>query len=203
MAFAELPQLEAMLGRDLSDEAEQVADLLDAATVVLRDAIGAHVYPQDTVTVNFKVAPHERWIMLPQQPATVSAVQLNGEVLDQTYWELVDGAVYLHRNTRAAGSMWASVDVTFTYGFNAVPEELSRYCLVLAAQMFNAAEQAGGPSTSGLQSRTESIDDWSETVAYATGDGVPSSFELPGHIASKLRAKYGGDTVVVAGGRWP
>lgn len=136
MAFADVSDVEARLGRDLTtEEAAQVEVLLEDATDIIRAAAGGQViYPAGSETVTLS-AYGRRVLRLPQNPVTaVASVTTNG-VLDATssYTWTRDGAL-----SRVSGSWWYNdVAVVYSYGYASVPADLKRLCSRLAVDLFD------------------------------------------------------------------
>lgn len=202
MAFATTADLATLLDRAFTtSETLQVDRIMEAATAFIRDEVGAHIAPRLTSTVTVTVPQHEQWIDLPQRPVvSVDTVAVNGSPVDSARWALVDGALYFE----APG--WSSrrhsnVTVTFSHGFVSAPEDVRDHCLVIAAQMLAEIEASGSPSSAGIQSRSESIDDHDESVSYETGPGANSTIELPRRVAERLRARYGRSSISSVGAR--
>jgi len=190
VAFATISDLRTHVGT--IDDEDQARALLDQATGLLRTEIGAHVYPRATVTVPFKIRPYEGWVQLPQQPVvSVASVAVDGVTLDTSDYDVVDGGVWLDHVTPDTDSKWATVEVTFTYGYATVPDDLKLACLIVASQMLASLADHGSAATVALQSSTSQLDDWSESRTYATGPGAPSSVDLPATLSKRLRRKYG------------
>ena len=199
MAFATFAELAALLGT--TPDPIHAEAVLEAATTFLRSEIGAHIYPPVTATFDDKVACGEQWIHLPQRPVvSVASVDVNGVAIDPSRWDLVDGCLFVDSPVRSA-RRFATVAVTFTYGFTTVPDDIREHCLVVAAQMLAELEFSGSLTSAGIQSRSESIDDHDESVSYETGPGANSTVELPRKVAERLRARYGQGSITTMAAR--
>lgn len=182
MSFATVDELQARMGEPFADEAKtQIGQLLDDATAVIRAEIGQHVAPKHTAT--FTDWPDaEGMIYLPQTPVrSVDAVEIDGAPVAFAWRDN-----YLRVNARG------KVAVTFTYGFETVPSELSHWACVLAAGALKNLELGVGLTPGGLSS--VAIDDF--RAAWADG-GDKAGMTLPAHVAHRLREAYGGGTSVV------
>lgn len=181
-AFAEVADLEELLKTTyVGDDRTQVEALLDAASDHLRFVIGQDVFPVTTST--YTAYPTFGREDLPQWPVvSVDAVERDGADVDYKY--------------RPGFIMVGSddpVDVTFTWGFQTVPGELKRLCLVLAAQALQMFEVTGGLSGGGLSSL--SIDDF--RAAFANG-GETTGISLTKHAEQAIRNRFGrGDVGIV------
>lgn len=181
-AFATVDDLEVLLKTTYAgSDSDQVEALLEAASDHLRFVIGQDVYPRTTSTyVAYPTFGRED---LPQWPVvSVDAVVRDGVAVDFRY-----------RPGFILVSSDEPVDVTFTWGFETVPGELKRLCLVLAAQALQMFEVTGGVSGGGLSSL--SIDDF--RAAFANG-GEATGISLTKHAERSIRNAFGrGDVGIV------
>lgn len=90
-------------------------------------------------------------------------------------------------------SLDTEITVTYTHGYDPVPEELVKWTCVLAAAQRAAADQSEALGmVAGVLQHTQSIDDYSETWGAAGGGGDGSiGMVLPERVAARLRASYG------------
>lgn len=181
-AFAEVADLEELLKTTyVGDDRTQVEALLDAASDHLRFVIGQDVFPVTTST--YTAYPTFGREDLPQWPVvSVDAVERDSVAVDFKYRP---GFILVGSDD--------PVDVTFTWGFQTVPGELKRLCLVLAAQALQMFEVTGGLSGGGLSSL--SIDDF--RAAFANG-GETTGISLTKHAERSIRNTFGrGDVGIV------
>lgn len=90
------------------------------------------------------------------------------------------------------------VEVTFTHGWEPIPEDIVKWTCVLAASSLAAAEQTESLGlVAGISQRSEKIDDYqlSWQTPEAGGGDSASGMTLPIRIAEKLRAQYGGGSI--------
>ena len=174
-AFATVEQLKDLLGRDFpAEEVSHVEYLLESASSHLRSVIGQLVFPETVSTyTGYPDAGRED---LPQWPVvSVDTVTRDGAPIPFTYrpgYILVSGS--------------DPVDVTFTWGFQTAPEELTRLACVLAAQALTTLELGLGLSAGGLSSLA--IDDFK--AAFADG-GASTGMTLTPHAAAAVRTQFG------------
>ena len=174
-AFAEVNDLEVLLGRTFeASQQPQITALLESASSHLRAVAGQHLFP---VTVSTYTAyPSAGREDLPQWPVvSVDTVTRDGAPIPFTYrpgYILVSGS--------------DPVDVTFTWGFQTAPEELTRLACVLAAQALTTLELGLGLSAGGLSSLA--IDDFK--AAFADG-GASTGMTLTPHAAAAVRTQFG------------
>ena len=172
-AFAEVADLEALLGKEFTDSTQAEA-LLEAASAYLRSVIGQQVYPRQQVT--YTAYPTFGREDLPQWPVvTVDAVKRGGVDVPYTYRP---GFITVGDDE--------PVDVTFTYGLNEPPAELIRLTCVLAGQALQSLELSGGLTAGGLSS--VAIDDF--RVAFGNG-GEATGIAVPKAVAQSLRSQFG------------
>lgn len=174
-AFATVSDLETLLKTTYTgDDKTQVEALLDAASGHLRFVIGQAVYPETTST--YTAYPSFGREDLPQWPVvSVGTVTRDGVAVPFTY--------------RPGYIMVAGddpVDVTFTWGLTAAPDELKRLTLVLAAQALQMFETTGALTAGGLSSLA--IDDF--RAAFADG-GAETGISLTPHAERSIRRQFG------------
>jgi len=182
VAFATVDELEEALKRTFEDdERVQVEWLLGAASDHLRSVIGQLVYPRQTST--YTAYPTFGREDLPQWPVvSVVSVERHGVPVPFTY-----------RPGYITVGSDEPVDVTFTWGLDAVPGELERLTIVLAAQALQMFDVTGALTGGGLSSL--SIDDF--RAAFANG-GESTGITLTKHAERAVRAAFGrGDVVMV------
>lgn len=87
------------------------------------------------------------------------------------------------------------ITVTFTHGWDPIPDDIVKWTCVLAASSLAAAEQTESLGlVAGVSQRSEKIDDYA--VSYqspeAGGGDSAAGMTLPQRITDRLRAAYGG-----------
>lgn len=174
-AFAEVSDLEKLLKTTFAGaDRTQAEELLEAASGHLRQVIGQNVYPQETVT--YTAYPTFGREDLPQWPVVeVVSVKRDGADVPYTY--------------RPGFIMVGSddpVDVTFTYGLAAAPQDLKDLTCVLAAQALQMFDTTGVLSAGGLSSIA--VDDF--RAAFADG-GAQTGIALTPHAEKSIRRAYG------------
>lgn len=177
----------------------------EQATTHLESEVGVRL-TQQTATVVYHPRWDDQWIDLPVPTTDVATVVVDGETLAADDYQVVDFRLY--RRVGWGGSRWANertfvrrmseddypeVAVTMTYGFDVPPGEFKTWGLILATQAARLAPDVG------VQARSSQIDDYSESVTYATGGGqVFAGLSLPPRVLSSLRARYGRGVDMVA-----
>ncbi|MEU9415160.1 hypothetical protein [Streptomyces sp. NPDC048272] len=171
-AFATAADLAAATQRtDLSDESAALA-LASASAVIRRWTRQTITRVADDV-VTLRVL-HDTELMLPQRPViSVSTVRVNALTL-------LDWVLSGDRLLRTGG--WRRlpgtttypdpglVEVTYTHGYDEVPDEVRAVCLDLAAMSVT--------NPGGLRESERAIDDWRQRDVYASetlGSGVLSA----------------------------
>lgn len=182
-AFATYEDLGLLLNREFTTEEQPwITGLLESASTYLRSvADGNQIYPQDSAT--YTDYPDGGRCDLPQQPTiSVDSVQRDSADIDYTYrpgYIMVDGDL--------------PVDITFTYGYETPPAELTRLACVLVSAALLPLEQSLGLTAGGLSS--VAIDDFKMAWADA---GSASGMVLPPIQEAAVRRQYGkGDAGVV------
>ena len=181
-AFATYADLEARLNRTFTlGERAWVSTLLEDASTYLRDDVlgGQQVFPQASST--FTAYPDAGWIELPQHPViTVTAVTRGGVSIPFT-----------RRDESVRVDSSEACDVTFTYGYQSVPDTFVRWACVLVSQTLIPLELKLGLTLGGLSS--VALDDFK--VAFASGS-ESAGMELSQRNIDSLRARYGAQTFV-------
>lgn len=187
-AFATVDDLALRLNRTFADGAETdwITQLLESASTYLRETVlGQQIWPQATGT--FVAYPDGGSIVLPQSPV-VSVGDVTDS--DSLVLEVVrrDNTLTLVRDNQDE-----PVNVTFTYGYAAVPDTLVDWTCVLVSQTLVTLAQNLGLNAAGLSSIA--IDDFKTVWADA---GAESGFTLSDRNIRLLRDQFGvkGTTVV-------
>lgn len=173
-AFATVDDLALLTGRTFTAaQEEQVEALLEAASAYLRGVIGQDVFPATTST--YEAYPLGGREDLPQWPVvSVDAVERDGEEIDYTY-----------RPGYIKVSGDDPVDITFTWGYESAPPNLTRVSCVLVSDQLTAIELGLGLSKGGLSSLA--LDDFK--AAFADNDGAIG--ELTPHAEASVRQQFG------------
>lgn len=154
--LATVADLEARLGRSL-DAAEVIRAeaLLAGASARVRSYTGQQ-FEQTTTTARLRVRNGR--VRLPQRPVTaVTAVaDVDANAINFT-WHAGDSLTGFGRTG------W--VDVTYTHGYVAIPDDVIEVVCQMALRAFGVAADAGGYAS-------ESIDDYSYSVGTVAASGA-------------------------------
>ena len=192
-AFATAADLGTRLKRTFTgDEVAWITSLLEDASTYLREDVllGQQVYPQAQSTFTAYLDDDE--LTLPQSPVvSVDSVQREGE--DVRYTRR-DNRLRIHRH-RSFRVEELPVEVTFTYGYTTVPDQLVRWTCVLVSQVLIPLEQQLGLTVGGLSSIA--IDDFKAAFADA---GDNTGITLSDRNIALIRQSFGvsASTVVSA-----
>lgn len=179
MSFATASDLGTLLKRSFAEgaEADQVQAILDGATAYLQSLLGSRI-AAETVTFIAQPKRGEKRIMLPQQPVRlVQSVTIEGVEVEG--WRLRNGAVTLDQ-----GFDDVDVEITFTFGYEDIPEDLNWWCCYLASGVIAQIERSGSLSTAGIAN--ERIDDYG--VGYFQNE---SALQIPPIQLEMLQNAYG------------
>ncbi len=165
---------------------EKLAEkLLQSVSASIRSAAGQPI-SSGTYTVTIP-SEASRKLDLPTRPVTgVSSVTLDGEAIKD--WTLLGNVLYREGMWHTPGQVPVPVTVTFTAGYNPVPEDIVRLvCSFVSAGLVQ--DEAGGPGAH-RDMAYERIDD--AQVGYRQGtDEVVDATELPKATKDALRARFG------------
>lgn len=190
MALASRADYEEIFNVSLDvGEAVQVERLLDiASSTLLASAYGQTI--SEATTEDLTLSPSGGVVRFPQRPVTaVASVTYDGDALtegdDYRWTEGGNGQpAYLIRRIDGVDSYWADdVVVTYTHGYATVPDQIVAAVVFMAAAMKQTAADGGVP----VVSRSEQIDDYSESVRYAEAAGVT----VPGWAFPLLEELFG------------
>lgn len=159
-------------------------DAVNAASAAVRDA-ARNVISQTTSTVTVP-APQGRKLDLPGPVTAVASVLVDGQSVDG-YRVDVDG-LWLNEGWSTPG-VASSVAVTYTHGYETIPEDVADLVIQLAVGWLNHLK-AGGGSTAGLQS--VKIDDASETYSPEAAGQVSPAIFIPKVKRDELRRRFAG-----------
>lgn len=140
--------MKALLGREFTDDETLSAQLaLDLATGAIRDHTRQHLslVEDDEVTLNGNTS---RQLVLPERPVvSVSTVNINGTPIAPVGWQLVRDTIWwgntllnVANATDDLGYGWGTIstpiDVTYTHGFDPIPDGIRAVCAYVAFQAF-------------------------------------------------------------------
>ncbi|MEW1803204.1 hypothetical protein ACIGO7_35310 [Streptomyces virginiae] len=170
---------------DLNAESADLA--LASASAIIRNWTRQAITRVEDDVVTLRVLT-ERELILPQRPVvSVSQVRVNGLVLQD--WVLSgDRLIRTGGWRRLPGTTTypdpGLVEVTYTHGWDEVPDEVRAVCLDLASMTMT--------NPSGLRERERAIDDWRQRDVYASetlGSGTLSAAHR--EILSGYRRRIG------------
>ena len=194
MALATLALTADLTARGIdTSNAPLVAAMLAEASASVRDAAGAPI--SETESTIKLLGSRDRWLRLPGQPVTaVDEVELDG--VPVTDFLFREGALW--RSAGWEGCEPSEVTVTMTHGYAEVPADIVGLVASLAAAGINRANSdAGYATTTGVQSESETIDDYQTSRTYVTGsDVVAGVMELPERTRLMLSQRFGGGVYV-------
>ncbi|MEU7814126.1 hypothetical protein [Pseudonocardia sp. NPDC049154] len=184
-------QLAARLGVTLPDDDPALAqyeELLIDASAEMRSIIGQPLSKMTSTTELWPDRPGR--YELPAWPVhEVSAVVVDGQPV---------GWYRTGPRTLCVPRQCGPVTVTFTHGWDPIPDDIVKWTCVLAASSLAAAESTESLGlTAGVSQRSEKIDDYqvSFQTPEAGGGDSAAGLTLPQRIIDRLRAAYGGGGV--------
>jgi hypothetical protein len=165
VSLATVADMEAVCGPLADQVAAQAA--LDQATTVLQAATGQQlVYvADDRVLLN---GDGSRTLLLPQLPVTaVSSVKVTGTVLlaEEYQWD-GDGLLRLDSCCGVFPDRLQGVDVTYSHGYEPVPDDLALACAAMACRLM-AGGGPGGATADGVPITSERVGSYA--VSYGQG----------------------------------
>jgi hypothetical protein len=165
VSLATVEQMAAVCG-PLADEAA-AQQALDQATTLLQAVTGQHLehVADDKVTLN---GDGSRTLLLPELPVTaITAVTVEGVALDPSEYQWdANGLLRLDGCCSVFPRRLASVDVTYSHGYDPVPDDLALACAKLACRVM-AGGGPGGASVDGVPITNERVGSYS--VSYGQG----------------------------------
>ena len=187
VAFATAAELGLKLKRTFAPgaETEWIDELLADASDHLRSVIGQEIFPVTTST--FVAYPSGGRVDLPQWPVvSVGAVERDGAALEHTYRP---GFLMVYGDDPC--------DVTFTWGYSTVPNELKRLACVLVSSALLPLENDLGLTAGGLSS--VALDDFK--LAWADA-GAQSGMALTSHAEAAIQKRFGQGSISVIETGW-
>lgn len=172
-------------GRETEAEA-----LLEVASSSITAAAGSPII-RGSHTVVLPGVDRKR-LPLPFRPVvSVESVLIDG-VLD-TNWKLIGDCLY-RADDWASPNTPTSIQVTFTAGFAAVPEDIKRLCCSMVAAGLAQTENGGLKTHAGIA--YERIDDYQ--VGYTQGENaLVDAMQLPEATCKMLRSRFGSPGLAV------
>lgn len=118
-------------------EASQADDLLAQASALIVEETGQQIEEQvDDVLTRRGV--YDRTLRLPERPVTsVSQVTIDGDVVDATTYYLLGDELVRSHGWAGPG---AEVQVTYTHGYNPIPDTVKSVTLNMAARVWTNPE---------------------------------------------------------------
>lgn len=172
-------------GIDYSGSETLAANLIDAVSSAIRDAAGCPI-TLGTYTVDMP-SEQSRKLDLPCKAVrSVSSVLIDGEPCDG--WKLFGSALYRAEPWGGYGAIPRTVTVTFTGGWDPLPEDIVRLCCSYVAAGLTQQADGGPGAHRGVS--YERIDD--AQIGYAQGESaVTDATELPESTKRALRRRFG------------
>ena len=180
-------------------EAAVVDTLLDEASSIVRDAAGSPI-SQQTSTITVDTPRHGADLKLDMWNVTsVSAVTIDGTAA--VGWYLTDRGLH-----RPGGWPWpAKVTLTVSHGAEVPADIVGLVCSMVAAGLkaFRESDDGSGLAARdpSIQSQSESVGQYSTSVAYATGSDAaevsPTAMSLPQRTRERLRERFSGTAGMV------
>lgn len=190
-ALAEVSDVEARLGRDLTDsEAIRLPVLLADASAKVRNFTGQEITERES-TDRVRITARDGHVRLPQYPVTAvaSVISVESSIAIPFFWDgitLWGWGRFPQSNIEApfynrARRHGVVVDATYTHGFADVPDDIvALVCQVAARALGSPADQSG--------ITTESMEGYTYTLGAAAAAGglglLPAEKEiLTGYMA--------------------
>ena len=178
-------------------EYKQIESLLSDASGEIRASIGQQLSRATSTIWLYPDGYEERrrngrkltmsYVDIPATPVvSIEEVAVDGETL-------YEGDYFIRHHTMFLPQVYDDSDIklTYTHGFDPLPDELVKWTCILAAGALNAVESTGALGvTAGISQHTVSIDDYTEGWANYTGNKAPG-MSLPPDVVIRLRASYG------------
>lgn len=206
MALADLAATSDLTARGItwtSPAEDTIVDtFLTVASTMVREAAGAPIL-QTTSTMTVE-GTCGQWLSLPGQPVqSVSSVSIDGTAV--TDWRLSRGQLWRRTGWQDDDGP-SDIEVTMVHGLSVVPADIvDLVCAMVAAGLKAVRESDDGGGLAArdpsLQSKSESVGQYSSSVAYATGrdaaEAAPTAMSLPQRTRDALAARFGGAAAVV------
>lgn len=169
MAFASVTDLAALLRRSIDDEDAGALLALDLATGAIRNEARQHI----SLVEDEDIVLAGRWssdLWLPERPVIeISSIEIVpsagvSEPLGVTAYQW-DGQGHIQLASGSWGGPSATVPITYTHGFETIPDDIRGLCLQVASRVFDNPGNVA----------QESIGSYSYSVSTASRTGVALS----------------------------
>lgn len=182
----------AALGMTVEGGETAIAErYLAVASSAVREAAGSPI-SETTSTVTLEGEADQR-LRLPGPPIqAVAAVAIDG--VTATDWRLRTERLWRFAGWTAADGP-SEVEVTYTHGLPAVPDDIiDLVCRMVAAAMVAYRSEDDGAGLAAGNITSERIGDYAVTYG---GDKLITEMELPDYLRERLAARFGGGAGLV------
>jgi len=165
MGFCSVDDINTFLGTTIEPDDAQALLAIEEATAVIKNYCNQDI-EQVSDDVILLDGTGSTKLFLPNLPVTsITSVEVDGVLLDPNYYALAEnGVLWRKYGTWTVGA--CNIEITYTHGYAAIPEDVKGVCYRSASRLYQAQLKALRQDfVSGLQS--VSVGDWSETYENA------------------------------------
>lgn len=172
MGFCSIDDINTFLGTTILPNDAQATLAIAEATAVIQNYCNQKIEQVSDDSIYLDGSGSTK-LFLPEIPVSeIASVEVDGVLLDPTYYALAENGVLWRKY-----GVWTlgarNIKITYTHGYENVPEEVRGVCYRSAARLYQAQLKALRQDfVSGLQS--VSVGDWSETYESAGGSAGES-----------------------------
>jgi len=161
MDFCSVADVGTFLGATISANDAQVLQAIKEVTAVIKNYCNQVIeqVQNDTIKLDGQLAMK---LFLPELPVqSITSVKVAGEVLPVTRYALAEnGVLWYQHGVWPLGAQ--NIEVTYTHGYAAIPDDIKGVCYRAAARLYQAQLKAKRQDfVPGLSS--VSVGDWSES----------------------------------------
>lgn len=168
MGFCSVEDINTFLGTTITPDDAQALLAIEEATAVIKNYCNQEI-EQVSDDVILLDGTGSTKLFLPELPVvSIASVEVDGVLLDPTYYALAEnGVLWRKYGTWTVGA--CNIEITYTHGYSAIPEDVKGVCYRSASRLYQARLKASKVDFVG-DVKSVSVGDYS--ISFGGGSGT-------------------------------
>ena len=168
MGFCSIDDINTFLGTTILPDDAQALLAIDEATAVIQNYCNQKIEQVSDDTIQLDGTGSTK-LFLPELPVvSITSVEVDGVLLDPTYYALAEnGVLWRKYGVWTVGAR--NIEIAYTHGYSAIPDDLRGVCYRSAARLYQAQMKAGKVDFVG-DVKSVSVGDYS--ISFGGGSGA-------------------------------